>query len=385
MKVSDEEAQKTQSMPGGSENRDERKDVQRTSGATRRIVVQDLAGEKFPPARGRKLEAPSGEQKHEGARTVRHAGAISKTVRPSSKDRVNIKRLVMIAGGLVAILIVVPVVAIVLRAVRNTKPSQRSQSSAVTPAASQTPVAVEVVSPQQATTPHVEDATADGSLVEVEPAEVRSMVLQLASQISQKSGYEFGPEFIELIRGRTLEYSNERTLVGARQFRREINKSFRDEGLSPLVGYVLAMSRSKFDPVSAQKGVGIWQLPVGVARSQGYLGATENASKLKVPETSAQIAASYTRQLLSAFDSEDFMYAIACFGMSLQEAGQLQARLVTAAPDTKSRRDVMKVIKAGVLTGDQVDNIARFFAAGIVGENPKEFGLANSQPLSSLY
>jgi hypothetical protein len=383
MKVSDEEAQKTQSMSGGSDDRDVRKDVQRTSGATKRIVVQDAAGEKLPPATGRRLEAPSGEPVYEGARTVRH----SATLRPSSKDRVNVKRLVMIAGGLVAILIVVPVVAIVLRAVRNTKPRPASQSSAVAPAASQTPVAVEVASPQQTATPtaHVEETPVDGSLVEVEAAEVRSMVLQLASQISQKSGYEFGPEFIELIRGRTLEYSNEKTLVGARQFRREINKSFRDEGLNPLMGYVLAMSRSKFDPVSAQKGVGIWQLPVGVARSQGYLGATENSSKLKVPETSAQIAASYTRQLLSAFDSEDFMYAIACFGMSLQEAGQLQARLVNAAPDTKSRRDVMKVIKAGVLTGDQVDNIARFFAAGIVGENPQEFGLANSQPLSSLY
>ncbi len=388
MKVSDEEAQKTQSMSGGSDDRDERKEVQRTSGATRRIVVQDVAGEKLPPATGRKLEAPSGEYMHEGTRPVRHPGTIGKSVRPSSKDRVNVKRLVMIAGGLVAILIVVPFVAIVLRAVRNTKPSPASQSSAVASAtASQTPVAVEVASPQETATPsaQVEETPDDGSLVEVEAAEVRSMVLQLASQISQKSGYEFGPEFIELIRGRTLEYSNEKTLVGARQFRREINKSFRDEGLNPLMGYVLAMSRSKFDPVSAQKGVGIWQLPVGVARSQGYLGATENSSKLKVPETSAQIAASYTRQLLSAFDSEDFMYAIACFGMSLQEAGQLQARLVNAAPDAKSRRDVMKVIKAGVLTGDQVDNIARFFAAGIVGENPQEFGLANSQPLSSLY
>lgn len=388
MKVSDEEAQKTQSMPGGSDNRDERKDVQRTSGAARRIVVQELAGEKLPPARGRKLDAPSSDSTHEGARTVGHSRTIIKTVRPSSKDSVNVRRLVMIAGGLVAILIVVPVVAVVLHSLRNSKPNQGSQSSAVAPAVgSQTPVAVEVISPNPSTTPsaHVEDAPDNGSLVEVEAAEVRLMVLQLASQISQKSGYEFGPEFIELIRGRTLEYSNEKTLIGARQFRREINKSFRDEGLNPLVGYVLAMSRSKFDPVSAQKGVGIWQLPVGVARSQGYLGATENSSKLKVPETSAQIAASYTRQLLSAFDSEDFMYAIACFGMSLQEAGQLQARLVNAAPDTKSRRDVMKVIRAGVLTGDQVDNIARFFAAGIVGENPQEFGLANSQPLSSLY
>jgi hypothetical protein len=50
-----------------------------------------------------------------------------------------------------------------------------------------------------------------------------------------------------------------------------------------------------------------------------------------------------------------------------------------------SRRDLMKIVKSGVLTGEQVDSIARFFAAGIVGENPQKFGLDDSQPFSSLY
>lgn len=381
-------------MPDAGENSDERKDAKRASGASRRIVVEESSKDRLPRATGRKLDSPDksvddlGHGNHgslgPGQRTIVGPG-----LRRSSKQQVNVRRLVMIAGGIIAVLIVVPLIAVVLRSARNKKnEGTRSSAAATMPVTtSPTPVTVEVASPQQSTAPgpDVETAANAEGLVEVESAEVRLMVLQLASQISQKSGYEFGPEFIELIRGRTQEYSSDKALVGARQFRREINKSFRDQGLNPLVGYVLAMSRSKFDPVIAKKGVGIWQLPVGVARSQGYLGATENSTKLKIPETSAQIAASYTRQLLSAFDTEDFMYAIACFGMSLQEAGQLQARLVNAAPDAKSRRDVMKVIKAGVLTSDQVDNIARFFAAGIVGENPEEFGLSNSQPLSSLY
>ena len=79
------------------------------------------------------------------------------------------------------------------------------------------------------------------------------------------------------------------------------------------------------------------------------------------------------------------MYAIGCFGMTLQDAGKLQARLVTTMPDTNDRRDLRKAIQARILSGDQVDNIARFFAAGIVGENPQKFGLADSQRLSSLY
>jgi hypothetical protein len=219
----------------------------------------------------------------------------------------------------------------------------------------------------------------------VAAAEILSLSEQLAAQISQKGGYAFAPEFIKLIQAHTQEYCSQKAMGAARLYRREINKSFRDEGLNPLVGYALAMSRSRFDANTTDKGIGIWQIPLSVARSQGYLGAAENSSKLKVPETSAQISAQYTKALLSTFDTEDFMYAIACFGMNLQEAGRVQARLVNMAPDARNRRDVMKIIKAGVLSADQVDNIARFFAAGIVGENPQKFGLGDSQPFSSFY
>lgn len=282
----------------------------------------------------------------------------------------------MVVGGIVTILIVVPAVAIVLHSARKPK----TQNSAVAVAAPTVEVKPTVATPA----PTAEPASSENP-TDVDASEIREMASRLAVQISQKSGYEFGPEFIELIRARSHEYASAKALLAARQYRREINKSFHDEGLHPFIGYVLAMSRSKFDLSETDKGVGVWQIPVGVARSQGYLGATESAAKLKVPEVSAQIAASYTRQLLSAFEPEDFMYAIGCFGMSLQEAGQLQARLVTAMPDTQNRRDIRNAIQAGVLSGEQVDNIARFFAAGIVGENPQKFGLADSQRLSSLY
>jgi hypothetical protein len=284
----------------------------------------------------------------------------------------------MIAGGIVTILIIVPAIAIVLHSARTPK-TQNSVVAVVTPT-------IEAKAPTVSPVPtSSESADAANSSTEVEATDVREMVSRLAVQISQKSGYEFGPEFIELVRERSHEYASAKALLAARQYRREINKSFHDEGLHPLIGYVLAMSRSKFDPGSSDKGVGVWQIPVGVARSQGYLGSTENSAKLNVPEISAQIAASYTRQLLSAFESEDFMYAIGCFGMSLQEAGRLQSRLMTVLPDTKNRRDMKKAIDAGVLSGEQLDNIARFFAAGIVGENPQKFGLADSQRLSSMY
>lgn len=360
-------------MPDPNETQDLKKDTGRTSGATRRIVVEDVAREQMPKAIGRRLDTPSDPYAPEPAPGSRPVYANASNVSG------NKKRTIMIAGGVVLVLIIVPAFAFLLHTARNRKATKAAAAAATPEAAA---VAAATPEPTVEATPE-ESPTAETAL-SVEAAEVRLMTLQLASQISQKSGYEFGPEFVELVSRRTPDYIAEKPLIAARQYRHEINKSFRDEGLNPLIGYVLAMSRSKFDPLVAEKGIGIWQLPMSVARSQGYLDA-ENSSKLKVPETSAQIVASYTRQLLSTFESDDFMYAIACFGMSLQEAGKLQARLVTTAPNTKSRRDIMKMIKAGVLTDDQVENIARFFAAGIVGENPQHFGLTAPQPFSSLY
>ncbi len=363
-------------------------DVKRTSAATRRIVVKEADREMVPKAIGRKLNTPLSSAKDPvsgfpRSQSVNHAG----TTR-SSKNSVNTRTL-MVVGGIATVLVVVPMVAFVLHSARNRKEPKQAAVSASAPAsetAAETANASQSLSQeQQAEATPVETPSAENISAAVDDVEVRSMTLQLASQISQKSGYQFETEFVEMIRKRTAEFTNERSLIAARQYRHAINKSFRDEGLNPLIGYVLAMSRSKFDPVAVRQGIGIWQLPLGVARSQGYLAKDENADKLTVPETSAPIVASYTRQLLSTFEADDFMYAIACFGMDLQEAGRLQARLVATAPDERSRRDIMKMIRAGVLSSDQVETIARFFAAGIVGENPHQFGLSSPQPFSSLY
>ncbi len=365
-------------MPDPNETQDTKRSARQTSGATRRIVVQEPTREQMPKATGRRLSSPASYPRDDVPR------------RPAaervSKSSVRLTRRVMIAGGIAMVLIIVPAFAFIMHSVRNRQP-RKPVVAAVTPEATTQATPVQAATPEQVAvaSPVESPANVVGGSTGVEATAVRTMTLQLASQISQKSGYEFGPEFVEMIRRRTPEYVAEKPLLAARQYRHEINKSFRDQGLEPLIGYVLAMSRSKFDPLIAEKGIGIWQLPMSVVRSQGYLGPADNSTKLKVPETSAQIVASYTRQLLSTFEADDFMYAIACFGMSLQEAGQLQARLVSTAPDAKSRRDIMKMIRARVLTEEQIENIVRFFAAGIVGENPQHFGLTTPRPFSDLY
>lgn len=400
---------------------DEMNDTKRTSRATRRIVVEDLPAEPQPPVQGRRLLTPKdvsapdesvlfndrvanysqrtparglGEVRSRDSHSQRSSG-VAAGVRTKGKpsggaDQVNVKRMLMLIGGMVGVVGLASVVLVLWLGGSKPKtaaPVSQQTTAVASPVPAQSTPAVVTPSPvatESAATQPAPDSQ-PGTVAPLEAQEVRTLSQQLAAQISQKGGYAFAPEFVELIREKTQEYSSQKALAAARVFRREINKSFRDEGMSPLIGYTLALSRSKFDPSVTEKGIGIWQIPTQVVRLQGYLGPSENAAKLKIPETSAQISAAYTKALLSTFDAEDFMYAIACYGMSLQDAGRVQARLISVAPEARNRRDIMTIIRAGVLNSNQVDSVARFFAAGIVGENPQKFGLEGVQPFSSLY
>ena len=387
-------------MSSDNDNSNKQKSIGKTSEATRRIVVGDLPPEEPPRIQGRKLRTPADldtaspvQSNPTNVPPVEHV--VMPVRRPKSyqtkvvsdksakgREPINVKRLVYIITAMVVLPVFLVAVVLLISVLRRKSPPSLAKGDStpavVKPELSQSPTI-------QISTPSPVSSQRDSATQEVTPDEIRVMTVQLASQISQKSGYEFGPELVDVIRARVYEYNSAKALLGARQFRREINKSFRDQGLHPLVGYALAMSRSKFDPASTEKGIGLWQIPLSVARSQGYVGGNETGAKLKVPDSSAQISAAYTKQLLSAFDADDFMYAIACFGMNLEDAGRLQVRLINAAPDVRDRRDIMKMIRAGVLTREQIENLTRFFAAGIVGENPKKFGLSTSEPLSSLY
>lgn len=217
--------------------------------------------------------------------------------------------------------------------------------------------------------------------------DVPGLSSRLATQISRKSGYSIDPDFAEAIRARTNEYRQGGYTDRARTARREINKAYRDRGLEPLLGYAMAMSRSKLNASLGSGGVegatGLWQISPAVA--QAYLAPGETTTILADPKRSAEISATYMKALIDVFELDDFMYAVACFGMPLSRAGELRTKLVTAAPDPAARRDFWKMVRSGVVSREQADQAARFFAAGIVGENPQAFGLNNEQSFSSLY
>jgi hypothetical protein len=138
------------------------------------------------------------------------------------------------------------------------------------------------------------------------------------------------------------------------------------------------MSRTRFNDT----GSGVWQLPAPVVK---YYAPDMTPADMSDPDKSARVAATYTKQLLDTFQGrENFMYAVACYGLPISDAGNVLTALQTKDPGGDQRFDFWKMKNAGVVGGDQVDAVARFFAAGIVCENPQRFGLKQDKPLSSL-
>jgi soluble lytic murein transglycosylase-like protein len=81
------------------------------------------------------------------------------------------------------------------------------------------------------------------------------------------------------------------------------------------------------------------------------------------------------KQMVYGVFDGDVIYAAAAFGKPTQDAGVWKATL----PAT--RTDVWNSIK----TAPERDQIVRFFAAGIVAENPQKFGLKRDRRISELY
>ena len=208
----------------------------------------------------------------------------------------------------------------------------------------------------------------------------------LAATISGKSWYDFDSQFADGIRRLTSSY-RVNVMDDASRYRRQIGSAFNSKGLPPAIGFVMALSESRFkeDAANSDQKLGFWQVPRQIALEQGYITPDESSAALKDVKRSAEIAAAYINDLVNALGGMDnFMYAIACYGMPLSQAAKVRARLEEIDPNATDRKDFWRMVRSGVVARDGADRVARFFAAGIVGENPQVFGL-NGRPLSSLY
>ncbi|HEX4950930.1 MAG TPA: FHA domain-containing protein [Blastocatellia bacterium] len=208
---------------------------------------------------------------------------------------------------------------------------------------------------------------------------IEGLVSRLAGQLSGRGNYIFDPEMIAQIAARTSEYRVDVTPL-AQPYKLEVQRAFSTaKGLNPLYGHILAMSQSKYGQTNSG-GIGIWQIPPTIAKD--YVAGGTDLSALNSPQRSADLAASHLQELLPLFDSQDFMYALACFGLPKSKAGEMNQRLQTIDPG--DRRDFWKQVKAGLVPRDGAEKVVRFFAAGIVGEYPASFGLTGATAFSEL-
>jgi hypothetical protein len=207
--------------------------------------------------------------------------------------------------------------------------------------------------------------------------DTQQMSVNLIKQF--KGGFNYNianRQFLQEVQKRTAEYAAAGFFDRAAAYRDAINVAYaRENNLDAPLGFVLAMSRSKFVPTKQGDNEGLWQMTNAFAAANGYNGqcGTETLSD-QSQNCAAKASAVYMKALVYSVFDGDPIYSAVAFGKSPQEAAAWKATLPA------NRSDVWNVIK----TTAEREQLVRFFAAGIVAENPQRFGLKD-HPIDELY
>ena len=208
--------------------------------------------------------------------------------------------------------------------------------------------------------------------------ETQEMTKRLLKEFSGNSQYVFNQQFLQEVQKKTAEYAAaEGYFARAQTYKDAINGAFiREQNLDPPLGFVLAMSRSQFKLQNTGAEEGLWRMNRDFAAANSYNGFCGAETLADATQNCAAKAASlYLKALILSVFEGDTIYAVAAYGKSPQEASIWK----TALP--ADRKDFWNVIK----DAKQRDEIVRFFAAGLVAENPQKFGLKKDRPISELY
>jgi pSer/pThr/pTyr-binding forkhead associated (FHA) protein len=207
--------------------------------------------------------------------------------------------------------------------------------------------------------------------------EIQQMSTQLAKQISPTVNYNVSNrQFLEEVQKRAAEYAQNGNFDRAAQYRDAINVAFvREQNLPAPLGYYLALSRSKFVPTKQGNDEGLFRMTNEFATANAYNGlcGTETLSD-PTQNCASKAAALYMKAMVFGVFEGDAVYAAVAFGKSPADAGTWKASLPA------NRSDLWNVIK----TAEDRERLVRFFAAGIVSENPQKFGLKD-KPIAELY
>lgn len=213
--------------------------------------------------------------------------------------------------------------------------------------------------------------------VKVSGGETQTMATALLKEFSGTANYKFDPQFIEEVKKKTAEYAVEGYFNRAAAYRDVMLVSFvQERSLDAPLPFILAMSRSKFNPQKVGTDEGLWQMNPAFAAEIGATGLCGTETLSDASQSCASKAASlYLKSLVVEVFEGDIVYTVAAFGKSPQDANIWKSTLPA------DRADFWKIIK----DAKQREQVVRFFAAGIVAENPQKFNLKKDRPISELY
>lgn len=213
---------------------------------------------------------------------------------------------------------------------------------------------------------------------EISLIEMSQLAGGLAKQLSGGRPYNVSnPQFLKEVQKRTAEYSKDGYFAKASKYRDAINVAYvREQNLDAQLGYLLAMSRSGFDPAKKGSEEGLWRMTNDFVTSNKYNGLCGSETIGDPAQNcAAKASALYMKAIVLGVFEGDMLYGVAAFGKSTSDAAIWKASLPA------DRSDVWNAIR----TAPEREQLIRFFAAGIVSENPQRFGLKNDRPLSELY
>jgi hypothetical protein len=235
--------------------------------------------------------------------------------------------------------------------------------------------AIETPTPVEVTeTPTPTPKTSKGK---VTLTEVQTMSDKLVKSLGSSTGYKLDKEFLEQVQKKTDDFASaEGYFARAQTFQDAIKNAYLVEtDVGAPLGFLTAMSRSRFNLQKQGADEGLWQMSNDFATANSLnVGCAESLSDA-AQNCAAKASSIYLKSLLRTIFEGDAVYTIAAFGMSPDEAFTWKQ---TLPPD---RSDFWKVIKSQ----KQRDELIKFFAAGIVAENPQNFGLKKDNPISQLY
>jgi pSer/pThr/pTyr-binding forkhead associated (FHA) protein len=215
--------------------------------------------------------------------------------------------------------------------------------------------------------------TADLSLIDIQ-----EMSKRLVTQFSGKFSYNVSnKDFLQEVRKRTADYAQDGYFDRASRYRDAINVAYvREQNVDAALGFMIAMSRSKFVADKQGSDEGLWRMSNEFVTANAYNGSC-GSETLSDPSQNcaAKASALYMKAIVYGVFDGDPVYSAVVFGKSPQDAGAWKASL------PPNRSDIWNVAK----TPQEREQLVRFFAAGIVAENPQRFGLKKDRPLSELY